>query len=122
MLDRYLTTPCVIRTPMPDAADSTTDEDGVPSVTVATVSTSCHVQPYRAEGEDTMGRSEAQRARRAWFAAGTEIGFSSTVEVDGELFSVSGDPETWNVGSHLDHIACILVRTEHRSTGTGGSS
>lgn len=121
MLDRYLTTPCVIRTPLPDAADSTTDEDGVPSVTVATVSTSCHLQPYRAEGEDTMGRSEAQRARRAWFAAGTEIGFSSTVEIDGELFTVSGDPETWSVGSHLDHVAVVLVR-QLSNEATGGSS
>lgn len=121
MLDRYLTTPCVIRTPMPDAADSTTDEDGVPVVAMSTVATTCHLQPYRAEDEDIMGRAEAQRARRAWFSAGTLIEFSSTVEVDGEPFTVWGDPETWSIGSHLDHVAVVLVR-QLSNEATGGSS
>jgi hypothetical protein len=121
-IDRYFTTPCVVRNPSPDLSDSTVDADGVPLVSVATVATSCHVQPYRAtDAEQVLGRELAKRARRAWFPAGTAIGFASSVEIDGETFDVWGDPDDWNLGSANDHVAVILVRPVVNAA-SGGSS
>lgn len=121
-ISRFFTTACTVRTPSPDAVDSDTDADGVPSVSVDSVETHCAIQPYRPGDEDTLGRTDAERARRAWFPAATNITYGSTVDIGSDRYEVWGDPGTWSVGSTNDHIACILVRREHRSSGTGGSS
>lgn len=108
---RFLTTPCIVRTP--DGSDSLVDGDGIPSVAVAVEATSCHLQPYRSPGapEEVLGREQAVDARRAWFAAGTFISHASSVEVDGAVFSVLGDPASWLLGSSNDHIEVVLVRS-----------
>lgn len=121
-ISRFFTTACTVRTPSPDAVDSEVDADGVPTVAVDSVETVCAVQPYRASDEDLLGRNDAQRARRAWFPADTNLTYSSTIDIDGDIYDVWGDPGSWLVGSSNDHIACVIVRREHASTGLGGSS
>lgn len=109
-IDRFFTTACTISNPSTDPTDSTTDEEGIPTVTADEVETFCHVQPYRSDDETALGREQAQRARRVWFPADTLISYASTVTIGIERFTVSGDPGTWNVGSPGDHIATILIR------------
>lgn len=111
---RFLTTPCTIYA----TSTSSTDADGVPSLTVTSVETVCHVQPYEPVGADEVlvGRDEAGQARRVWFPTGTALAFTSVVVVGGDAFRVAGDPKTWTVGYRSDHVEAILVRQASSST------
>lgn len=125
-ISRFLTTPCTITTPSSDPADSDTDDDGVPIVADDDVETYCHLQPYSSSASDRgdlpLGGDEVRRARRAWFAEGTDIRFTSTVAIGTDRYDVAGDPDTWNVGSSSDHVAAVLVRQLRPGESVGESA
>lgn len=119
-ITRFFTTACTITTPSTTEADSTTDAEGVPTVDTSETETVCHLQPYGTTASDQgdllqLGRDEVRRARRAWFPAGTDVRFTSTITIGTDRFDIAGDPDTWSVGSTGDHVACVLVR--HLSPG-----
>ena len=121
-IDRFFTTACTVTTPSPDEVDVTVDDDGVPTIASDTVDAVCHVQPYRSRRLDefVLGREEASRARRVWFPADTELRYTSTVTISGEVFTIAGDPDSWLVGSANDHVAVIAVR--QLAPATAGAS
>ena len=125
-ITRFLTTPCTITNPSSDPVDSTTDEEGVPIVAADTIDTYCHLQPYSPNASDRgdvlLGGDQVRRARRAWFAEGTDLRFTSTVTIGADRFDVAGDPDNWNVGSVNDHVAAVLVRQLRPGESEGSSS